>query len=836
MTKRFLGLIALLLLVNGGVFGQGYPGARGGGRGAGSNIKGRVTGTIMDAELNVPIEFATIAIKKEDGSIVNGSIADADGKFRIIEIPMGTYTVEISFVGYEGISQQIELTPREPDANLGTLSLASNTQALEEVVVEGERDLIENRIDKIVYNSEQDIANRGGNAADVLRRTPLLSVDLEGNVQLRGSSNIQVLLNGKPSSLFSGGNLAAALNALPADQIVSVEVITAPSAKYDGEGSAGIVNIITKKKTLEGFAGNVNLSVGTRQNSAVVGISTGKGRFGFNMNSNMFYSWPRLTTNTLVRTVDQGDGLTQTLTDEGGQNAYTLGGFLSGGFFYDFNAYHSLNANFRGRGFDRGGAGNFTTTFEDQLLGINQEYSRFLDDRSFSSGFEGSMDYVAKFPGNPKQEFTASYQLDGSIQDQRQVIQQQDDIGSDLSLFRDEVNVNDGDNREHTIQLNYAHPFGEVLLLEVGAKGIFRNLTSTYTYDTLNQETKEYVENQDLSDVLNYTQNVEAGFIQTNWTLSENWSILAGIRYEATQIGGSFRDQSEEATFANNYDNWLPSVTVSRKLNRFTSLKASYTQRIQRPNLRFINPFQNTAQQRNISTGNPDLEAEVTDQYELSYSTFIKGSAINASVFFRQTDDVITSYLDPETGITTFANIGVNNSIGANFFGSTTLWEIFTIRGNVNASTFNASGTLNGEELSRQAIIWGGNMSGTVKLPKDWTIEGFGFYRAPRQTIQGFQRSFSLLSIGIQKQIWDKKGAIGLRIVEPFVVNKQFGGISEGVGFTQENVILVPFQSFGLSFRYNFGKIGDRVRGRRSRINNDDVQEGGDGRSGGFGR
>lgn len=832
MIGKIFSWCLVLFFVVSAANAQGY-GGRGGSPGGSSGIKGKVTGKIFDPELEIAVEFATVAVKKEDGSIVNGGIADANGQFRIIEIPLGKYNVEISFVGYSPVSIPIELTPREPDADLGTVELASDTQALDEVVVQGERELIENRIDKIVYNSEQDIANRGGTAADVLRRTPLLSVDLEGNVTLRGSGNVQILLNGKPSSLFTGGNLAAALNSLPADQVVSVEVITAPSAKYDGEGTAGIINIITKKKTIEGITGNVNASVGTRQNSLVLGLSQGKGRFGYNINANSFYGWPRVTTSALKRVVDQGNGNEQTLTDDGTFDTYILGGFLSGGLFYDFNAYHSINASFRGRAFNRAGDGSSATSFVDDRLGINQAYTRYNESFSLSSGFEGSLDYVAKFAENTKQEFTFSYQLDGSIQDQSQVIRQSDNLGSNPALFRDERNINDGDNREHTLQLNYAHPVGEKLLLEVGGKGIFRTVTSDFRYDTLNQTTKLYQENEGQSDVLNYGQNVEAGYVQGNWQMTDNWSLLAGIRYEATQIRGSFRDS--DVTFSNDYDNWLPSVTLSRKLNQFSNIKASYTQRIQRPNLQVINPFVDRSITQNISYGNPNLRPEVTNQYEVGYSTFLKGTALNLSVFYRETNDVISQYLDAESGVTTYYNLGMNKSIGANVFASTTLWEIFTIRGGINAATFNAAGTIGQEDLSRQAIVFNGNMSGTIKLPKDFTIEGFGFYRAPRQTIQGFQRSFSLMSIGFQKQIWDKKGSIGIRIVEPFVRDKQFGGVSNGPNFTQENVILVPFRSFGISFQYRFGKIGDGVRQRRSRINNDDVQENSGGQ-GGFGR
>lgn len=238
-------ILLVLLLISSLSFAQ----QRGGyGGGASSQITGKITGTIVDGSNSEPVSYATVVIKSpKDGGTVNGVVTGDDGSFKLVGLKLGKYIVEVSFVGYQKFSQEVELTPREPDYEFESIKLSTDTDQLDEVVVSGQRETIENKIDRIVYNAEQDVANMGGDASDVLRRAPLLSVDQDGNVSLRGNSNVQILINGKPSSMF-GANTGDALKMIPSDQIKSVEVITSPSAKYDGEGTAGIINIITKNR------------------------------------------------------------------------------------------------------------------------------------------------------------------------------------------------------------------------------------------------------------------------------------------------------------------------------------------------------------------------------------------------------------------------------------------------------------------------------------------------------------------------------------------------------------------------------------------------------------
>ena len=260
----------------------------GGSRGAVSSIKGKVAGKLIDNSSKEALGFASVdLIEPAKNKTINGAITDEDGRFKLSNVPVGNYELKISFIGYEAKSIPVTLTEKKPDVNLETVSMAGNLQQLDEVVVEGERELVENKIDKIVYNAERDVANAGGDASDVLRRAPLLSVDLEGNVSLRGSQNVQILVNGKPSSMFAG-NPGDALRAIPADQIKSVEVITSPSAKYDGEGTAGIINIITRSPTEESVAFNLDLGTTTALNPF------GDDSFGYNIVAGVSGSGERL--------------------------------------------------------------------------------------------------------------------------------------------------------------------------------------------------------------------------------------------------------------------------------------------------------------------------------------------------------------------------------------------------------------------------------------------------------------------------------------------------------------------------------------------------------------
>ncbi|MEL6651858.1 MAG: outer membrane beta-barrel protein, partial [Bacteroidota bacterium] len=451
----------------------------------GPSTTGRITGILVDSLTNEPLQYASIAIfaaGKEKA--VNGTLTDEQGRFKMVAVPTGTYILKINVIGYAPKSiPGVTLKPDKPDVELGNVPLRSQDVQLGEVEITAEKSLVENKIDRIVYNAEQDVTNLGGDAADVLRKVPLLSVDLDGNVSLRGSQNLQILINGKPSGMFSS-SVADALKMIPAEEIKSVEVITVPGAKYDAEGSGGIINIITKKRNVEGVSGSVSASGGNRNGNANASLAYARGRFGVNGNASYRASWPRPGFNTFFRADTLAGGAVRTLDQEGEtfSDWNGFGGRL--GAFYDFNAYNSIisSFNYRGRFNSRDATNN--ASFIDPLANINQEYLQTQETFGLFSGYDWNTEYIKTYEEKDR-EFSIGAQVSGNINNQDyQLLREGTGVSlGDQSLFISEQSVNDGDNLELTFQTDYVHPFGEKVKFETGAKAIIRNISSDYVYE-----------------------------------------------------------------------------------------------------------------------------------------------------------------------------------------------------------------------------------------------------------------------------------------------------------------------------------------------------------------
>ena len=792
-------------------------------------LKGKISGELIDSLSNEKIGYATIVVKRSGKEKeLNGILSEDDGKFKLDDVTVGTYDLYISFLGYEEkILRGVELTKKKPDVNLGKVLLVQDNFILNEVEVTADRALIENKVDKIVYNAENDSSIAGGDAADVLRKVPMLSVDLDGNVSMRGSQNVRILINGKPSGMFST-NVADALKMFPADQIQKVEVITSPGAKYDGEGTAGIVNIITKKGNVEGVAGSFDVSVGTRQNSLVSNLNAGKGRFGSSASASIYYSLPADGVSEFTRVDDLGSHI-ETLSQIGNTNTSRLGFSGSASAFYDFNAFNAINTSisYRGFGFDVEGVSDGIISGVPNIPDVL--WNRTNSGENLFSGYDWNTDFTKKFEDNEEQEFSIAYQLSGNIQNQDYIVTQ---TGNPF-FVRDENLFNDGDNLESTIQVDYVHPFENKMKLEVGAKTVLRNILSESEFLAFNPATNSYdLKDPSRSQVFEYGQDVYAGYGQLNFSIKK-FQFITGLRYETTSIDGKSDDGT--APFDQAYTNWLPNFTISRGLKNFQNIKFSYTQRIQRPSLYFINPFNNDVDQVNVTIGNPQLGPEIADQFELSYNTFIKGVGIFSSAYYKVTTDIIESILalGPDNStINTFANVGTNKSIGLNLF-STKSINSLTIRGGGNIFTYNGTGIINGVSLERKTyeynVFFGGEYAITPTIKADF----FGFFNSPRRGLQGDQASFSIYGFGARKEF--KKWSIGVKIIEPFMRDKFFNSSQSGPNFTQDIVFSIPFRSFGINARYKFGKVD--FKERQSKIKNDDLKSGqqGGGNGGNFG-
>ncbi|MEL6122170.1 MAG: TonB-dependent receptor, partial [Bacteroidota bacterium] len=407
-------LLLLIILY----FFVGNAHAQFGNFGGGPKIKGKISGTLIDSLTNEPISFASLSLRKTGKTkILNGALSEDDGKFVFTDVTPGEYDIEISFMGYATkLLSKVETTKKSPDNNVGTVLLASTDLLLEEVEITGKRELFENKVDRIVFNAEDDSSIAGGDATDVLRKVPNLSVDLDGNVSIRGSQNIRILINGKPSGMFSN-NVADALKMFPADQIKKVEVITSPGAKYEAEGSGGIINIVTKKANIEGIAGTINASGGNRQNNAFVNLNAGKGRFGSTINGAVFYSVPLDGTFSFDRT-DITPAGNRELTQFGINQTERLGFNGSASAFYDINAYNSFNTSFTTRGFGFDTDGVIDGSFLTPEAGQGFQFSRDQLTDNLVAGFDWNTDYTRTFEGNETQELVFAVQLSRNDQDQ----------------------------------------------------------------------------------------------------------------------------------------------------------------------------------------------------------------------------------------------------------------------------------------------------------------------------------------------------------------------------------------------------------------------------------
>lgn len=788
-----------------------------GGMNQNNAIKGKIEGRVIDTLSREVVGFATVTLKRSGSqTVLNGALSEGDGKFRFENVKIGKYDVYVSFLGYNEKKIQTETTLKTPDINLGDIDLVPASYLLDAVEITDEKALFENRPDKLVFNAENDASIAGGDATDVLRKVPLLAVDLNGNVSLRGSQNVRIFINGKPSGMFSS-NVADALKMFPADQIKNVEVITSPSAKYDAEGSAGIINIVTKKQNVEGLAASINTSIGNLQNSMFASLNAGKGRFGLSSSGALFYSVPVNGKTSFFREDFTSGSL---IEQQGTQRTSRLGGNGSLSAFYDFNGYNSINSSINFRGFGFNVEGSLDGLIDDISRNFQDEFNRTNKGDNFFGGYDWNTDYTKKFENKEGQEL--SFGLQYSRQNSNQNFNILENHTLEF-LNRDTRVLNEGANHETTLQVDYVHPIHKNIKVETGAKAVIRDIISDYN----TQELKFGVGYIPLIEQFNYDQDVYSGYASVNFTLAKKYSFITGLRYEKTEIGGFF-DKAKDLNFSGlGYDNLLPNITISRTLSGFRTLKASYSQRIQRPSLQNINPFNNNADFINRTIGNPMLAPELVHQAEISYNFNFKGFTTFSSIFYRYSQNIIEQILlqDEETGFSknTFANIGTNNSFGFNTFISKSI-GIATLRTGGNFSTYDARGFVSGVQTSRQSYEYNLFMNGEIKITNKFKADFFGFFRSPVRTIQGDNPAFTIYGMGIRREF--KKFSLGLTLIEPFHANKFFDSRVRNDNFLQETSFGIPFRSVGMNFRYKFGNVD--FKERKSKVKNTDIKQGQD--------
>ena len=819
------------------------------GGGGAPAIKGAISGKVIDSLTNKPLDYATVTLYRTGSKVpITGSLTDEKGGFKLNEVSTGSYKLTVTYIGYPTKTiEPVITTLSKPDNNVGSIIVSAGARSLKEVVVVGQQALIENKIDKLVFNAEKDITSAGGNASDVLRKVPMVSLDVDGNVSLRGSQNVKILINGKPSGAMAS-NAADILKSMPADQIKNVEVITSPSAKYDAEGSAGIINIVTKKKNVSGVSGSISGGLGTRQNNTNLNLNINKNRLSLSGNVGVNSGWPNNTTNSFAFQNSETGASSSTNGNNESNRQFVMG---SGTLGYDINNYNSISSsiNLRSGAFKNSGT-SVSSNFTPGLATSN--YSSITSNKNAMGNFDWNSDYTHKF----KKE-GADITLAGQWSHSNADVDYSADY-TNSSFGRDQKAINLAKNNEYTLQLDYTLPINKILKLETGTKGIFRNINSTYDFFNPNSS-GVYEFNPKTSNEYSYNQKVYSGYGVLTAAMKGGFTLQTGMRLENTNIVGKPSNSHVSLNpFKQDYNSFIPNIAISKSLKNGQTVKLSYSKRIQRPSIQFLNPFLNTSELSNHSIGNPELARETAQTLDLNYSAFIKGSVINASVYYRHTNNMIESYITPynftstdnngnqstrQVSLTQYANVGDNNSIGSSLFGSVTLAKIVTLRGSVNLFTYNP--TIKSEfqnstnANSNTYVQYNVFLSGGVKLPGGFAAETFMVQNSPRRTFQGQNPSFSIYNIGMKKEILKKKGSIGLTLVQPFSENLIFQSKINSGSIIQSSQFAVPIRSVGLNFTWNFGKMnyGQQMPKKKKGINNDDLKQGdgnGQGGSGGM--
>ncbi|MGV3504015.1 MAG: TonB-dependent receptor domain-containing protein [Adhaeribacter sp.] len=794
---------------------------------------GRISGFVLDEASKNPVEFATVALLSQaSGKAVDGAITDGKGRFTLTRVPQGTYQLNISFLGYAPSSVPVVISGGKNEIDLGVLRLKADAKTLKEVAVTGEKPLVEDKVDRLVYNAEKDISNTGGTAADVLKKVPGLTVDLEGNLQLRGSGNIRVLINNKPSSIMAA-SIADAIKQIPSDQIKSVEVITSPSARYDAEGTAGIINIVLKKNGLQGLNGNATASYGTRNSNVGGNVNFRKNKFGINTSAG--HNWNNNPGRNTAETFYQGhprlDRLSQQMT---GRREGSFD-FLQLGVDYDLHKKNSLAAGLR---YQTGDFTFTTTQHSTQYLhqGPAQSTTRANKSAFQMHNYDLNLDYTRTFD-KPGQELTFLGLLSRNKRDNFLSAQLYD---GDQGLQSRERNNNEAFNEEITLQTDYTQPLGKNRLLELGAKAILRQAESDFAFYLANPAAGPFVSIPERSDAFNYDQDVASVYASYGFSLPKQYSVKVGSRLEHTAIDGNFL--SSDTTVQQDYNNLIPSIALSKKLSKTQTLKLNYTRRIQRPQLFFLNPFVNNMDTFNIQTGNPQLRAELTDAYELGYSTYFKsGTSLNATLYWRQTNNSIQSYTLPmENGVnkTTFGNIGRQANYGMSLSGNAKFLAKGNVSGNVNLYYMD----LESQDLraSNANLMYNANLNVSYTFDKGFSAQAFGMFNSPRVTLQGQSSSWSYYNMAVKKEILKKKGSLSAGIDNPFSQTiklrntfKTTPSEQHPVTSRQENTLYVYTRQVRVSLQYQFGKTDFKNTPRRKkRISNDDAKQGGDGNPG----
>ena len=772
---------------------------------------GTVIGIVSDSATGQKIEYASVTILAvADSAVKGGGVTGSDGSFSIIKLPPGNFMVRVTFMGYkEWYSKPFTISMASTQYDAGAIRMKSSANEMSTVEITEQRSDYTNSIDKKVYDVNQNIVNTGGTATDVLQNIPSVTVDVDGNVSLRGSANVTVLIDGKPSGM-TGDDRNAVLQQIPASMIERIEVITNPSAKYDAQGMAGIINIITKKEKGKGYNGTIQGGVGTgnKYNGSInLNLRREKanffGSYSYRYEDRWGNGFGYQTTNT-PDTSFRYDSNSGSLTSNMFQNGRV-------GTDIYFNPYNtlSLSTGYSYRSELKDDSTNYF--FFDSADSLTSHFARRVDGYDRTSTIDAAFDFRKTFPGTSR-----AFSSAGSFTtNQRSVLNnfRLDSYGYENSPYQ----TNKANNVYYNAmaQADYSHPINDSLKIETGIKYSFRqysNEQAGYNYNYLSQV---YIADPRFADLFIYEENVAAGYVQGSMHRNK-WDFMAGLRAEYTYLTGS--SASQDTTFLKNYLNLFPNAAARFTAESGTEMQLSYGRRLNRPGNWSLNPYIDYSDSINIRTGNPYLDPEFIHSFDFTVARMQGKFGWSFTFYYRHSENVLTHVRTFDVA-TNRGIVKPMNYTSADNYGVEYVFRMpIKKKGNVMLSGSAYLNQVNGDNvdpaLQSSAFHYNARLSFTYKIFKTTTAQLSGMYFSPFVNPVGSFWMKGGIDIGVRQDIFKGKAQLSANLTDvfntrEFEVRNSMPTYEMKGGRKRESMVLM------LSFSWRFGS-NDEISKRKT--------------------
>jgi hypothetical protein len=781
-----------------------------------------IKGTVVDSVTGKALAFATLVLKNaKTNALVKNFIAGEDGSFDITANDSVDYQLIVAFTGY--VNRTMEIS-RHPSGELGQISLQLSGKQMQEVSVVAVKPVIKRNLDGISYDVSADPETPVLSALDMMRKVPLLSVDASDNIKLKGNGNYKILINGKESALLAK-NPSDVLRAMPATDIERIEVITTPPAKYDAEGLAGIINIITKKKLDEGYNIGLNARLNTVWGPGVnLNGTYKKGKFGFS--GYVGYSVRHQQTND-VGGQQYFYSDKSTLTQAGTNTAGSHNTYGDAELSYEPDSLNLFTGSLEFYSGLFSQNGNQLTNYSDSNLSLLQAYRLMSDGSNKFGGLDASVNYQRGFKKDKNRLLTFSYKYSYSPNTQNINNTLSDTFNYSLPNYKQ---YNHAGNNENTLQLDYVHPLHQVNL-EAGAKAILRNNFSNFESSNYDENTKDYEVDPGQTNDFKYDQDIYSVYnsYSAKWT---KWSAKAGLRLEHTTVRADF--ESTASTVNQDYNNLIPSLSLQYNL-KSSNISLGYTDRISRPSIYQLNPFVDLSNPNFISTGNPNLQPEVSHSIELNYNIFSKNS-VTAGISYSFSNNsiqnvthlqaVVNGGVSDTVTVTTYENLGTNKNLGLNLNINITTITNLNISINAQLGHVWLSGTYNDQFFTNQGFTGNAFLNAGYKFGKGFRLGLDAGYFSGDVNLQGKTSPFVYNSYSLAKTFFNKKLTLSAVMNNPYSQFYTFRSTTATAEFYQSTYNDIFYRSFALRINFKFGKLNSEIKKNQTGINNDDKKAG----------